>query len=364
MKKIKILAVFICVLLALICFFGVKAAAAWTDDTADNAEKIFGFSESEMLDKTDAPDVKIDDLKDVSFTEAIKYIVNEIKKVIAEPVKVLSLLCGMFILFSLASAFGEKRSMISSDTVCSALTAYTVCRVITPAAEAFFSYTSAMTAFLKAVCPAVSVMTAVSGNASGVLAYKLGVTAGTEMLAFVCSDVIFYGVYAFLAVCVCCSLSPYFDLSGIVSLCERFVCLLLGIVGTVFTGFLSVKKVFGSAADTVALRGIKFAAGNFIPIVGGAVSDGLSSVIAGVRAVQSGVCIWSLVIMFIMALKPLALFIAWGMVLRIADCVRGMLCPNVKGASLGGFISFVRLMCAGTVFILFVGAVCTLMLFV
>lgn len=364
MKKTKIFAVILCVFILACGTFGFSVSAAGVDNTAEKAEELFGFSEREILDRTGAPNVKIDDLKDISFTDAIKYIVDGIKEEIVEPVKVLSLLCGIFILFSMASAFGEKRSMISSDMVCSALTAYTVCRVITPAAESFFRYTSAMTAFLKAVCPAVSVMTAVSGKASGALAYKLGVTAGTEILTFICSDVIFYGVYAFLAVCVCCSLSPYFDLSGIVSLCERFVCLLLGITGTVFTGFLSVKKVFGSAADTLALRGIKFAAGNFIPIVGGVVSDGLSSVFAGVQAVQSGVCIWSLVIMFIMALKPLALFIAWGIVLRAADCVRGMLCPNIKGASLGGFISFIRLMCAGTVFILFIGTVCTLMLFV
>lgn len=363
MKKIKTVVLCWIFILCLIFALGVSATAANAYEPTDTAENLFGFAESEILDRTDAPDIKIEDLKDIDFTDAVKYTLNTIKTEITAPVKVLSLLVGIYIVFAIASVFGEKRSIVSSDTVCSALTAYTVCRVITPAAESFFTYTQAMTAFLKAVCPAVSVMTAVSGKSSGALAYKLGVTVGTEILAFICSDMIFYGVYAFLALCVCCSLSPYFDLSGAVGLCERLVCLLLGLTGTFFSGFLSVKKVFGAAADTLAMRGIKFAAGNFIPIVGSAVSDGLSSVVAGVQAAQSGVCVWSLVIMSVMALKPLALFVAWGVTLRIADCVRKMLCPNIKGADLGGFISFIRLMSAGTVFILFIGAVCTLMLF-
>jgi len=354
--------------LFIVCVFLISVSLAFCSAAAENdGEKesdgymeMFGFSESEILDKTDMPDVEYEALKGISFTNVADFLVESFKSEIKTPVKVLSLLCGIFILFSAAELFTGTNRFSLNGIICSAVTAYSLCRSMTYAVDAFFRFTSSVTAFLKIICPILSTAAAVTGRTSGALAYRLGVTAGVEILSFLCSDVIFYCVYLFFAVCVCSCISPDFDLSGAVNLGERTVSTLFGIAGTVFTGFLSIRKILGAGADTLVLRGFKFVAGSFVPFVGGAVSEGLSSVAAGLQSAGNGIAVWTAAVMCAAAVRPIVIFLAWSFVLRTAEFVRTMLCPQMSGACLKGFISFVKMMAGGCVFVLYIGVACTL----
>jgi stage III sporulation protein AE len=75
---------------------------------------------------------------------------------------------------------------------------------------------------------------------------------------------------------------------------------------------LSVQSALTSRADTLGMKGIKYAVGNMIPVVGGAVSGSLGTVAAGVSLLR-GVCGLSGMILIALLLLPT---LVWLLLLR------------------------------------------------
>ena len=97
----------------------------------------------------------------------------------------------------------------------------------------------------------------------------------------------------YLAMCMVGSISHAFCIDGITDGVKTVVTVSLGALLTVFVGVLSIKGVLVQGADSVAMKTAKFAAGTVFPVVGGAVSDALSSVqgsLSLMRASVGNVC--------------------------------------------------------------------------
>ena len=63
----------------------------------------------------------------------------------------------------------------------------------------------------------------------------------------------------------------------------------LGLIMTVFLGILSVQSIITASADNAAMKTLKFAVSSAVPIVGGAVSDALSTVSGSLALMRTGI---------------------------------------------------------------------------
>ena len=63
----------------------------------------------------------------------------------------------------------------------------------------------------------------------------------------------------------------------------------LSIVMTIFVSLLTIQNLIGVAADNAGTKAVKFAVSNFIPVVGGALSDAYTTVQSCVKVLKSGV---------------------------------------------------------------------------
>ena len=346
----------------LILSFSVCASGEYTDDSYSlRMYESFDKLTSEMLNNEDIDDFSLSDLKDVGFTQILNYIGEKVKGEISKPVKTLTLISCVTVLFSFTDAFDDRKLSFRLNMLSPVICVYALCRALTDCISAFSRYTIALNLFLKAVCPTVCVIEAVSGRGGTALAYKLGVTAVSEILAFLCSDVVIYFIYVYFALCVCGALSPFFDLNSLSNAVMKIVSTLLGVVGAVFTGFLSVKKVFGSASDTLVLRSLKFAAGSFVPIVGSYVSEGISSVLAGVKATGSTIIVSAAAVMAVLGIPLIVRLFVWNVALRLIKGICGMFNSDSAGRIYDGFIDFIKLMTALCFFTLYICCACTLM---
>ncbi len=88
---------------------------------------------------------------------------------------------------------------------------------------------------------------------------------------------------------------------------------------------LSVQKSLASSADTFGIKTVKFAVGNFIPLVGGAVSDTVNFVGAGFGYVKNTCGVLSLVVVFIVLLPLVLSLIFEKAVYSVASCAAGLL---------------------------------------
>jgi len=94
----------------------------------------------------------------------------------------------------------------------------------------------------------------------------------------------------------------------ITSLCKLFkqvIVWLQGIIITVFIGLLTVRGITATTIDAVTLKTAKFAVDNFIPIVGKAFSDAITSVAGYSLIIKNAISSIGLVVVILILLHPL-----------------------------------------------------------
>lgn len=110
-----------------------------------------------------------------------------------------------------------------------------------------------------------------------------------ESISQISSGVLIPMLSIFLAVCVASAVSPKLNLTGLCNMFQSMIKWLLGAVMTVFIGILSVQTIVGAAVDSAGSKTMKFMISSFVPIIGGALSDGFSTVQSCVKTLKSGV---------------------------------------------------------------------------
>ena len=99
--------------------------------------------------------------------------------------------------------------------------------------------------------------------------------------------------------------SPELNLRPILGFLRRICTTLLVIFMTVITLILSFQTQLAAAADSLSMRGIKFAASNMIPMIGGLFSDTLRTVATSLSLVKSTAGLVGLIGLLISLMVPL-----------------------------------------------------------
>ncbi|MGN1040749.1 MAG: hypothetical protein ACI4QL_04905, partial [Candidatus Fimimonas sp.] len=107
---------------------------------------------------------------------------------------------------------------------------------------------------------------------------------------------------------------------------SKFLCnassWLLGILFTLYSAFTSVQGITASSIDGVSFRAAKFAAKNYIPVLGGYISDGFDVVVASTSLIKNSFGAVSMLLMFFVAVKPLVTLVCLNLGLQ-AVCALG-----------------------------------------
>ncbi len=221
----------------------------------------------------------------------------------------IGLLCTLLGLILLAAVMGRLREGLGGTSgeafgFCLRLTIYTamvLCIAGTlETVQVFFSQLNTLTA---GMIPAMGVLYALGGN--------LGQAAvnGELMLVFltVCEYVSAAVTPPVCAVCMTFSLMDAFGTKlTLAPLCEqvkKWYTWLLGFIMFLLGLALSAQSVLVGRADSLGMKGVKYAVGSMIPTVGGAIAGTLSTVAAGVSVLR-GVCGVSGIVLVALLLLP------------------------------------------------------------
>lgn len=80
---------------------------------------------------------------------------------------------------------------------------------------------------------------------------------------------------------------------------------ILGVTFMVFSSFTAIQGVAASSVDGVTYRAAKFAVKNYVPILGGYVSDGFDVVVAGTSLIKNAFGVVSMLVVFYVTVRPL-----------------------------------------------------------
>lgn len=109
-------------------------------------------------------------------------------------------------------------------------------------------------------------------------------------------------------------------------LINKFVRWTLVFILSIFTAILSAQNILGYSFDKVALKGTKFAVTNFIPIVGGALAEGVETIGASLILIKNATGIAGIVAVLVAVLVPIIKIYSVSIMFHILSAVSQPVC--------------------------------------
>ena len=222
--------------------------------------------------------------------------------------------------------------------------------------QAGFGAIDAMRKQMEIVYPILFTLMAASGGSVSAAIYRpaLVFMSGTIVELFV--SVVLPSSIAVIVLAFVGNLSPEVRTEKLGDLFKSVNKWLIGLTFTLFSLFLSVQGIAAAQYDGLSLRAVKYVLSGSVPIVGGFLSGGLDLVLAGSALIKNAVGSFSLFLLFGTLLRPVVLFAAFQLFLRLAaaatEPVGGKISPFLS--RLAGDCSYflAGLLCIGFLYFL------------
>ncbi|MCD7775759.1 MAG: stage III sporulation protein AE, partial [Firmicutes bacterium] len=213
----------------------------------------------------------------------------------------LTVISSSFELLSASISSGKLGACISEITVLFAASEVFVFEAQLEASVS--SLITVITTFTTAAAPILAAAELAGGGISGAAVTSYSLLMFSSALELITSY-IFVPLYrASLGLAVISAVS-FSKNSGAVSVCgfiKRTFTTLLSFAAVIFSAVICCQKSLASASDSFAVRGIKFAAGGSIPIVGGALGDAVTTALSGISIIKSRAGVLGIIVLILTA---------------------------------------------------------------
>ncbi len=210
--------------------------------------------------------------------------------------------------------------------------------------EAVATYLDGLRNTTAASIPLLGALYAMGGNVSAAAASSAGLTVFLSVLESVISRTVIPFCGICLAFSVMNAMDPALRLGTLLATLKKNYTTLLTFLMMFLLAMLGAQTTLSARSDTLAMKSVKFAAGNMIPVVGGSVSELLRTVSACVGYLRGGVGICGILVLVLLLLPTLIelllLRLTWQIAASLADLLG---CDHEKRlleefASLGGYL--------------------------
>ena len=216
---------------------------------------------------------------------------SALKAAFAYSVKPLAAVIGVLLLSALLNSAGAAAAGGEAVALSSAVSVtVTVFGAITPLFKLTSDTLSGIGLIMKGILPVMTGIYAMSGNITAasvnstwlmLLLTFLETLTESLLMPLLCTCT------GFIAVTTLSRFTGAPDMSGVSGELKKALTFLLAAAGTVFTTVMAHQTALAKSADSVALRSLKFASGNMIPVIGGALGEAADGYLAGVSLIRS-----------------------------------------------------------------------------
>ena len=233
---------------------------------------------------------------------------------------------------------GMQISLDLVGMVCIASAVFAVTETAFGLAEEFVG---SISAFMKRITPTMSGFMVARGEVT-----SAAVTSGVIFTAVsVLEDIVADVLFPLIRVSMCLSLvSTVFGIpgiSGFAPMIKKMISYVLGFVTSSLSAVLMFQRIIAKSTDSLAMRGIKYAVGQFVPFVGGAVNEALATVIGGIGTIKAATGIVAAVIVCLIAAVPVIRMLLHKMFLELISVCAGILGLSGEGKLMGEVASYV-----------------------
>jgi stage III sporulation protein AE len=307
-----------------VCFaeaLSEEQSQALEDFSSEISESLDKAVDSETKQTISEHGINASDPSELTLSGIISAIWNEFTEAAVSPIKTLGQLAAVIILSAVARsmATGSVSRTFMTVSVLGCITV--IYQTVYSAFESVCVFLERLSDFMLAYIPIYASVTAASGSYTSGGCYYASSLGICELIAFLSQKVIMPFLSIFLALSFTSAINPDMKFSSAAQSIKNAVHITLTALMTIFTGLISVQSLSGSAADGAAAKALKFGASNFIPIIGGSVSEAYSTVYAGIGVIRTGVGTLGIIVAGAMLLKPIVTLRCVKLVLGVAGLI-------------------------------------------
>ncbi|MGL5972940.1 MAG: stage III sporulation protein AE, partial [Oscillospiraceae bacterium] len=153
--------------------------------------------------------------------------------------------------------------------------------------------------FMISFIPIFSSLLMASGKALSSAAYSSILFSVTQFTGFLIGNFLVPLLSVFFAFSISGAITSTFNILAITDSVKKIVTISLGVVITFFVSLLSLQSLITTSGDDLILKTSKFMVGNFIPVIGGALSDAVSSVYGYMSVFKNTVGVFGVIILIL-----------------------------------------------------------------
>ncbi len=333
MKCLKLFLVLGVVIISFCAFF-VPSAAAMEEDgvnkiyddffKSSGALELFGSLDDEtkeLLSKLGVDSLTLDSLLNLSPKRVVALIIELLTGKAGEILRFVFVLFAVLIFISLIDCFIDSDSKLSGQFGTFYLIFFAVIlmpQIITCVSNAV-SAIRMLAGFSKLLIPVMAGIITVSGNPLLALGFNSLTFSAAEIISAFSSSFLTPLAGVNLSLSVAGAFNPLLKTKQIGAVLKKFVTVALSLIITLFVGLLTIKGFLADAADTLAMKGTKFALSTFIPVIGGSVGEALSSLTGSLTLLSSVVGVVGIIVLVLIVLPSLIEIVLWRFVLFCAS---------------------------------------------
>lgn len=279
----------------------------------------------------------------------------------ASPLCSLTACIGIMLLCAVTEGFkvsaGDKKleivqNAVGSVCICTALIV-PLSATVSRAAETL----SGAAGFMLLYVPILAGLLISSGSqATGGSYYTAMMTAGNAV-TLISSKILVPLMNVFLALSVTSSVSPKMKLGSLCDSVYKTGKWILTFVTSIFITVMSLNTIVTSSMDNVSKKALKFSVSSFVPVVGGVLSEAITTFSGSLELLRSGAGVFVIIASAMILLPALIECILWQMslfVLNSAAEISGVsqMCGVFKSVSKAVGMLTAMMFCVLTVFII------------
>lgn len=317
-------------------FFNIKAYAVNTDEyVKDGLESSGAYELSEFLDdetldyleKLGLDEIEYEKLLSVSPQSVFELIADIFKGKLTQPLKTVMKCVATVILAGVCTSFAGQDEKMKTvlNTVCASFAVISIFSSGYTSISAGASAIGSCAAFEKALIPVLAGVVTASGNPT--LAFSVQGTAfvAAQAIEALANNIILPLSAVTGALGIIGGIAPSVNLGAVAELIKKTSTTVLGGAAGLFTGFLAMKSIVAGSADRVASRGIRLAAGTFIPVVGSALGEAYSSVMSSLSLVKNLIGVYAIIAFFVICIPVIAELFLWNAAMRMCSVFSDLL---------------------------------------
>lgn len=247
----------------------------------------------------------------------LSLLLKEVKENLATLAKLLALAILAGILCNLQQSMPESGIGEVAFLACFAVIAGLSVSIIASLSNLAAETIDSLMLFIASLMPVLCGLVSSAGQAAMSSFYPVLFLAMQSFVA-ICQQVFLPLISVVTALSVTNAMSNRFQIAGLITTARNTIKWGLGLLLTIFVGILGIHSFSAFASGSIAGRTVKYALCNFVPLVGGVLSESIEAVIASLRLIKGSIGVTGVLALIALCALPLLKILTVSLLYRFA----------------------------------------------